>query len=81
MPVFLDLILALAGAMLRRRWLGLVGIGALWLSSTPLVGDHALRWIEVGYERDLEANAPTAALIVVLSGGRHPGPCRGERVD
>ena len=74
MPLFVGLVLTIVGVALRRRWLGVLGVAVLWLAATPLVGDAALRWIEAGYQRGLEADAPTADLIVVLSAGRHPAP-------
>ena len=74
MPVFVGLVLTLLGLALRRRWLGFLGVAVVWFAATPLVGDQALRWIEAGYQRNLEVDAPDADLIVVLSGGRHPAP-------
>lgn len=74
MPLFIGVVLALLGVVLRRRWIGLLGVGVVWLAATPLVGNAALRWIEAGQQRDLESSAPQADLIVVLSGGRHPAP-------
>ena len=74
MPVFVGLVLTLLGLSLRRRWLGFLGVAVVWVAATPLVGNAALRWIEAGYERTLEAFAPEADLIVVLSAGRHPAP-------
>lgn len=74
MPVFVGLVLTLLGLSLRRRWLGFLGVAVVWVAATPLVGNAALRWIEAGYQRNLEVDAPEADLIVVLSGGRHPAP-------
>jgi uncharacterized SAM-binding protein YcdF (DUF218 family) len=74
MPVFVGLSLVIVGLAVRRPWLGALGVVVVWVAATPLVGDHALRWIETGYQRSLEADAPEADLIVVLSGGRHPAP-------
>ena len=74
MPLLVGLVLTLLGLVLRRRWLGVLGVGLVWVAATPLVGDNALRWIETGYQRNLEVDAPEADAIVVLSGGRHPAP-------
>ncbi len=74
MPLLIGTLLALLGLALRRRWLGFLGVGVVWLAATPLVGNASLRWIEDGQQRDLESSAPQADMIVVLSGGRHPAP-------
>ena len=78
MPVVVGITFTLLGIVLRRRWVGLVGVAVLWIASTPLVGNAMLRWVEAGQVRTLEADAPSADMIVVLSDGRHlaPGPAR-----
>ena len=76
MPLLVAIVAIVAGALTRRRAVTLVAVGMLWVLSTPLAGQAALRAVEGGYVRGLEADAETADLVVVLSGGRHnaPGP-------
>lgn len=76
MPLLLAIVAIVAGALTKRRGVTLAAVGVLWVLSTPLAGQAALRAVEGGYVRGLESDAETADLIVVLSGGRHnaPGP-------
>jgi uncharacterized SAM-binding protein YcdF (DUF218 family) len=78
MPLLVGLGLVLVGLVTKKRAWSVVGVGLIWLASTPLVGGVALRMIEAGYVRTLESDAIAADLVVVLSSGRHlaPGPAR-----
>jgi uncharacterized SAM-binding protein YcdF (DUF218 family) len=75
LPIGLTLTLAAAGVLLRRRWLIGSGLAVLWLASTPLVSDAAIRAAEGWQVRQPAALAPAAQAIVVLGGAyvRPPG--------
>lgn len=75
LPIFLlptgaTLLLVVAGLLLRRYWLCWLGVALLWLASTPLVSNHAMRAAEGWQVRQPISAMPTTAAIVVLSGGR-----------
>jgi uncharacterized SAM-binding protein YcdF (DUF218 family) len=70
LPTGATLLLVVAGLLLRRTWLCWLGVALLWLASTPLVGDYAMRAAEGWQVRQPIAAMPTTAAIVVLSGGR-----------
>jgi len=79
LPVFLlptgvTLVLVVAGLMLRRRVPCWIGICILWLASTPLVGEMAMRAAEGWQVRQPISAAPESQAIVVLSGGRMRPP-------
>lgn len=78
LPLFVSIGLVIAGLVLRRRWLSGVGVALLWLTSTPLFSAPLIRATEVRAQRILEAAAPNADAIVVLSTGRvvAPGPAQ-----
>ena len=85
MPLFVFLVLAATGTLADRRWLVGLALGGLWLASTPLVGNAAIRAMEGDAVRrpasEVEAEADA---IVVLSTGRvaTPGPVpRSEWTD
>ncbi len=68
LPTGLSLMLVVAGLWSRRRALCWAGVGVLWISSTPLVGDIAMRAVEGWSERaPLEAVVPGRAIIVLSS--------------
>lgn len=69
LPPFNGLLLVLAGALLRRRWLVAAGLVLLFVLSLPAVGDALLRGLE-GEPLDL-ARPHGAQAIVVLGGGRY----------
>lgn len=74
LPAGLTLLLVLAGLLLRRKALIWAGVAVLWLGSTPLVSNFAMRAAEGWAVRDMAVNAPEADAIVVLSGGRITAP-------
>lgn len=74
LPVGLALLLALAGVVLRRRWLVLIALALLWIASTDLAAQSLWRSVEVGQERGLASTAPPADAIVVLSSRRRTAP-------
>ncbi len=74
LPVGVTIILVLAGICFRRRPLIWSGLAVLWLSSTPLISNLAIRATEGRAERGLAADASEADAIVVLSEGRAVAP-------
>ena len=74
LPVGVTLLLVLAGLRLRRRAMIWTGVAMLWLASTPLVSALMIRAVEGWAERGRAPDAPEAAAIVVLSGGRVLAP-------
>ena len=74
LPLGITLTLAIAGLVLRRNALCWLGVGVLWVASTPWVGDAALRLAEGGQIRLPIGSVPEAQAIVVLSGGRVQPP-------
>ncbi len=69
LPIGFSGLLVVAGILLRRRWLALTGVAALYLFSTPVVATFILRPLENAYPPSTIAAAPSADAIVVLSGG------------
>ena len=78
LPTGLTLELVLAGLLLRRKALIWAGVLVLWVGSTPLVSNLAMRAVEGWAMRDLAANAQEADAIVVLSAGRTQAPGNAE---
>jgi uncharacterized SAM-binding protein YcdF (DUF218 family) len=74
LPIGITLLFVAGGLLLRRRLLCLAGVAVLWLASTPLVGDVAIRAAEGWQARQPAASASSAQAIVVLSGGRVQPP-------
>ena len=74
LPTGITLLLVAAGLVFRRRTLCWIGIGVLWLASTPLVSNQIMRAAEDWQIRLPISTAPTAHAIVVLSGGRVQAP-------
>jgi len=76
LPAGLCLLLLFVGLILRRWSFVWIGVVLLWLSSTPIVGNFAIRSAESWAERSQPKDVPNADAIVVLSGGRviAPGP-------
>ena len=67
LPIGLTVLLVAAGLLLRKRPLCWIGIGVLWVSSLPLVGDTAKRAAESWQKRRALQEVPSAQAIVVLS--------------
>lgn len=76
LPVGITVLVVTAGLRYRRRWLIGIGVGFLWLSSTPLISWLAIRTAEGWSERRPASEAPVADAIVVLSEGRAIAPGR-----
>ena len=74
LPTGITILLVLAGIVLRRRSLCALGIAVLWLASTSLVGDAAMRAAEGWQVRKPASSIPECEAIVVLSGGRIQAP-------
>jgi len=74
LPTGLALVLVVTGLVLRRRALCWMGIGVLWLASTPLLSDALMRAAEGWQSRQPLSAVPKAQAIVVLSGGRMVPP-------
>lgn len=74
LPVGIVLLLVLTGLLLHRRMLIWAAIALLWLGSTPLVSNLAIRAVESPAVRNPAIEAPNADAIVVLSGGRIVAP-------
>jgi len=70
LPTGITLLLVVAGLVLRRRALCWMGIGVLWLASTPLVSNALMRATEGWQSRQPLSAVPIARAIVVLSSGR-----------
>ena len=67
LPIGLTVLLVVTGLLLRKRALCWIGIGVLWVSSLPLVGDTAMRAAEGWQMRRALQEVPSAQAIVVLS--------------
>ncbi len=68
LPVGVAILLGLASLLFRKRALGVAAVLVLWLSSTPLVGDMAIRAAEGWQHRIPVQLVPQARAIVVLTG-------------
>jgi uncharacterized SAM-binding protein YcdF (DUF218 family) len=67
-PVFLVLLLVVAGSLTGSRWMGLSAALLLYLASTPYFSDHLFRYVEA-YQVKAEATSqPECDAIVVLGG-------------
>jgi len=69
LPVGLSGLLIIAGIVLRRRWIAIVGTITLYVFSTQFTSRSMLRSLERVYEPITVAAAPDADAIVVLNGG------------
>ncbi len=69
MPLGFSALLVIVGLVLRRRYLIVAGVVALWLCSIPLASHILLGTLERVYPPRTIAEAPSADAIVVLSGG------------
>ena len=68
LPTGMTLLLVLLGLLPRTKVLCWAGLGVLWLASTALVGDTAMRAAEGWQVRMPMAALPSSQAIVVLSG-------------
>jgi len=73
LPPGICLLLALAGLLLRRKWLIWFSVALLWLLSMPVVGDALLLQIEKPYRPVPVQHVNSADAIVVLSGMMRQG--------
>jgi uncharacterized SAM-binding protein YcdF (DUF218 family) len=69
MPVGFSGLLAIAGVVLRRRWIVIAGVVTLWMFSTQVAGRLMLEPLERVYAPKTVEAAPDADAIVVLAGG------------
>ena len=74
LPVSITLLLIVLGLWRRRHALIVAGVLVLWVTSTPLVGQFAIRAAERFATRVPIDSAPRADAIVVLSEGRIVAP-------
>jgi uncharacterized SAM-binding protein YcdF (DUF218 family) len=74
LPTGITLLLILAGVLFRRRWVMWIALVFLWVCSTPIFSNLAIRSAEGWAERDLAINSQKADVIVVLSSGRVLAP-------
>jgi uncharacterized SAM-binding protein YcdF (DUF218 family) len=68
MPLGISGFLIIAGIASRRRSIAVCGVVALWVFSTPMVGNLMLQRLERTYESKSVDASPDADAIVVLSG-------------
>jgi len=80
LPPGLAILFVLASIAFRKRVFAIVGLLILWLSSTPIVGNLAMRAAEGWQVRTSVASMPQANAIVVLTGILTQAP-GAERVD
>ncbi len=73
LPIGLTGVLVLTGVLLRRRWVSVAGVVALYMFSTSIVGNLILSPLERVYDPVTVAAAPSADAIVVLSGANVRG--------
>lgn len=69
MPIGISAFLTIAGVVLRRRWLAVVGVVTLLTFSMQPVSRLMMRPLEGVYRPTTVASAPDADAIVILSGG------------
>jgi uncharacterized SAM-binding protein YcdF (DUF218 family) len=69
LPIGISGLLAIAGIVLRRRWIVAIGVAALYTFSTPIVGRLMMQSLERVYPPKAATASPGADAIVVLSGG------------
>lgn len=74
LPVGITTLLIVSGLLWHRRGLCWLGVAVLWIGSMPVVGNTAIRAAEDWQVRQQVEDAPAAAAIVVLSGGRMQPP-------
>jgi uncharacterized SAM-binding protein YcdF (DUF218 family) len=69
LPIGFSGLLMIAGIVLRRRWIAVIGVATLYIFSTQFAGRTMMLPLERVYEPKAVAEAPNADAIVVLSGG------------
>ena len=74
LPTGLLMLLLTVALLWRRRWPIWLALCLFWLSSTPWVSDHLIRWCEANAVRVAASSMPRAQAIVVLSEGRTLAP-------
>lgn len=76
LPPGAAILLLIASVIFRKRALSIAALLVLWLSSTPAIGDSAMRAAEGWQTRIPVASVPQARAIVVLTGimTHAPGP-------
>ena len=67
-PLFLILVLAVWGALIRSKTVNLVAVGILIVCSLPVVSNQLITALEQGYTLAPAASAKEADAVVVLSG-------------
>ena len=78
LPTGITLLLILAGLLFRRRWVIWIGLVFLWVCSSSVLSNLAIRSVEGWSERGLAINSLNADVIVVLSSGRVLAPGTAE---
>jgi uncharacterized SAM-binding protein YcdF (DUF218 family) len=71
LPLGFCITLILFALLFKKRWLAVLAVMILYLSSVPIVGDSLLKSLEDRFPRVEVADAPSADAIVVLSGMLH----------
>jgi uncharacterized SAM-binding protein YcdF (DUF218 family) len=71
LPLGFCITLALLALLLKKRWLAVVAVMILLISSLPIVGDSLLKTLEDRFPKVEVADCPSADAIVVLSGILH----------
>lgn len=68
LPIGISGLLVIAGVVLRRRWIAIAGVVALYVFSTQFTSRMMMLSLEQVYESKTAAVAPNADAIVVLNG-------------
>jgi uncharacterized SAM-binding protein YcdF (DUF218 family) len=68
LPIGISGLLVIAGVILRRRWIAIVGVITLYVFSTQFISRLMMRPLEQVYKPEAAALAPDVDAIVVLSG-------------
>lgn len=71
-PIFLILLLAILSLVFRARWIKLVLVLLILISSSPLVADWSLRYIEREYVHRPVSDADSVDSVIVLGGMTTP---------
>jgi len=68
LPLGFCITVALLALFLKKRWLAVVAVMLLLISSLPIVGDSLLKTLEDRFPKLEVEDCPSADAIVVLSG-------------